>query len=269
MVAQTSDLWALVKYRPQIDPDDLAEAIKEQVRDDSLDYRTRLLIRDGVEALRKYWGEDHFEKWLARCPTHDRIVSICQQQFERPGFPSLMRRLMKKTEPEQIRQYLRDLGTRVRRPLRIDVGGSVALIMPGYLSRATDDIDVVDEVPGELRAEHALLHELEGRYGLGLAHFQRHFLPMGWEQRLHYLDTFGQLQVYLVDAADVFLSKLFSIRSKDLDDLRMTAPQLEKESLAQRLKQSCLSLLAAPDLRQQAEQNWYVVYGEPLPRAED
>jgi hypothetical protein len=269
MVAQAKDLWALVKYRPQIDPDDFAAAIQYQFRDESLDYRTRLLIRDGVEALRQYWGDDRFRIWLSRSPERHRIELICQEQFERPGFPSLARRLMKKTDPEEIRRYLRDLGVRIQRPLRIDVGGSVALIMPGYLSRGTDDIDVVDEVPAEIRAEHALLHELEGRYGLSLAHFQRHYLPMGWEQRLHFLDSFGQIQVYLVDAVDVFLSKLFSIRSKDLDDLRATAPQLGKDALTLHLKQSCSSMLAAPDLRARAERNWYILYGEPLPTGEE
>jgi hypothetical protein len=268
MVVQAKDLWGLVKYRPEIDPDDLAVAIQEQVRDESLDYRTRLLIRDGVEALRRYWGENRFQAWLARCPGSERIQSICQEEFERAGFPSLGRRLMEKTDPEQIRQYLRDLGARVKRPLRMEVGGSVALIMPGYLSRATDDIDAVDEVPAELRGEHALLHELENRYGLVLTHFQRHYLPMGWEQRLHFLDSFGKLQVYLVDAADVVLSKLFSARSKDLDDLRVVAPQLDKDALARRLKQNCSSMIAAPDLRESAERNWYILYGEALPTGE-
>jgi hypothetical protein len=267
MVVQTKGLWDLVKYRPHIDPDDLADAIEEQIRDESLDYRTRLLIRDSVEALQNYWGSDRFQIWLDRCSARDRIGSICQEQFERPGFPSIERRLMEKTDPEQIRQFLRELGVKVRQPLRMEVGGSVALIMPGYISRPTDDIDVVDEVPAELRAEHALLHDLESRYGLSLTHFQRHYLPMGWEQRLHFLDSFGQLQVYLVDAADVFLSKLFSIRTKDLDDLRATASQLDKDILARRLQQDCSSMLAAPDLRQRAEQNWYVIYGEPLPSA--
>jgi len=209
MVIQTNDLWALVKYRPQIDPDDLADAIEEQVRDESLDYRTRLLIRDGVEAQQRYWGEDRFQMWLARSPARDRIGSICQEQFERSGFPSLGRRLMEKTDPREIRQYLRDLGVKAKRPLRMEVGGAVALIMLGYLSRTTDDIHVVDEVPAELRAEHALWHELEDRYGLSLAHFQRHYL-----------------------------------------------------------KQSCSSMLAAPHLRQRAERNWYILYGEALPTGE-
>ena len=40
------------------------------------------------------------------------------------------------------------------------VGGSIALILPGYRERATTDIDVVDELPAEIRSQHALLDDL-------------------------------------------------------------------------------------------------------------
>src|SRR5262249_28212190 len=146
-------------------------------------------------------------------------------------------------------QFLRELGSRLRHRVRLAVGGSIALILPGYLERATEDIDVVDEVPAEIRSQHALLDELQKRYGLLLAHFQSHYLPSGWQNRLHYQDTYGDLQVYLVDVYDVFLSKLFSIRSKDLDDMRLLLPQLDKGTLAQRLKETTASMLAAEELR--------------------
>jgi hypothetical protein len=268
MVAQTRDLWGLVKYRPQIDPDDLAEALQDKMREEPLDYRTRLLIRDSVEALRNYWPQERFQNWLSQSPVRSRIESICREEFDRPGFPSIVRRLMKKIDAEEIRSYLRDLGIRVTKRLRVEVGGSAALILPGYLCRNTDDVDIVDEVPDELRSQHEVLHRLEDRYGLKLAHFQRHYLPMHWEQRLHYLGSFGQLQIYLVDPYDVLLSKLFSIREKDLDDLRVVSPQLSKDTLTHRLREECASMLAAPDLRKRAEQNWYIIYGEALPVGE-
>ena len=88
---------------------------------------------------------------------------------------------------------------------------------------------------------------------------------MRWQDRLHYFDTFGELTVYLVDACDVFLSKLFSIRTKDLDDLRALTRHLDKETLARRLRDTCGSMLVAESLRQRAEQNWYILYGEALP----
>ena len=98
-----------------------------------------------------------------------------------------------------------------------------------------------------------------------LAHFQIALPADGLGQRLHSLESFGQLQVYLVDVYDVFLSKLFSIRTKDLDDLRMLKPQLDKESLARRLTDTTRSMLAAPGSVSGREQNWYILYGEPLP----
>ena len=175
---------------------------------------------------------------------------------------------MDKTDPEKVQQLLRELGSRIhlRHRLRLAIGGSIALILPGYLERSTTDIDVVNELPAEIRSQHALLEDLRKRYGLELAHFQSHYLPSGWDNRLHYLDAYGDLQVYLVDVYDVFLSKLFSVRTKDLDDLRMLLPQLDKEILTRRLKETTASMLAAEGLRKRAEQNWYILYGESLPQ---
>ena len=164
-----------------------------------------------------------------------------------------------------FRQYFRELGQHVRRPTPFRVGGVVALILPGYVSRRTEDIDVVDEVPAEIRSQHALLDSLVQRYGLHLGHFQSHFLPTGWEDRLHSEGAFGQLQVYLVDPCDVFLSKLFSARDKDRDDLRQLVPQLDKETLARRLHETTASLQADAALKQRAVDNWYILYGDPLP----
>jgi hypothetical protein len=103
------------------------------------------------------------------------------------------------------------------------------------------------------------------RYRLRLAHFQSHYLPSGWDQRVHSLGTFGRLQVFLVDVYDVFLSKLFSRREKDRDDLRVLAPQLDKEILTRRLRETAAPLSSDPNLRPSAEQNWYILFGEPLP----
>jgi hypothetical protein len=259
------DLWGLVWGKPEIDPRALAEAIEHAAQQDGLDYRTRLLIRDGTDALAGYWGRQRFERWLDASPARGRIEAIRGEELGEVGFPSIKERLMEPTDPETIRRLLRDLGTHLHRPVQLQIGGSVALILPGYLSRATEDIDVVDEVPAELRAERALLDALPGRYGLHLTHFQSHFLPAGWETRLHSLEPFGRLQVFLVDVHDVFLSKLFSNRSKDLDDLRLLYPQLERDTLVRRLRDTTAALLAEPPLRQAAERNWYVLTGAALP----
>src|SRR5437868_6231696 len=105
MALHTLDLWNLVRKRPQIDPRDLAEAVRGEVHQAPLDYRTRLLIRDSVEALRLYWGNSRLEEWLAQSPERDTIRTICGEEYDKIGSPSLRNRLMEKTEPEGILQF--------------------------------------------------------------------------------------------------------------------------------------------------------------------
>ncbi len=269
MATQTLDLWTLVRKRPQIDPGDLADAVREQAKEADLDYRTRLLIRDSVEALTMYWGEAKVETWLAGCAEAVRIRAICRETFDKVGFPSLQRRLMDKTEPEEIRQFLRELGVRLRGSHRIYVAGSVALILPGYLVRHTDDIDVVGEVPKEIRDDHALVQSLQDIYGLHLGHVQPHYYPKGWQDRAHSLASFGRLQVFLLDVYDVFLSKLFSRRDKDRADLRVLLPQLDKDVLVRKFKETAGDFLAAQRLKEIATDNWHILFGENLPHEQD
>ena len=266
MMAPARDLWSLAVGPTHVDPADLAAAVEDQVRRGDLDYRSRVLVRDSVAALRRSWGEVRVETWLNASPVGPKVKAVCGGPWDDDrGFPSLVRRVRDVTRPETIEQFLRELAHEVRRPVRLLVGGSAALILPGLLVRATEDIDVVDEVPAEVRDKHQVLDGLAKRYGLRLTHFQRHFLPVGWENRVHSLPPFGTIQVSLVDAHDVFVSKLFSARSKDLDDLRVLAPRLDKATLSRRLKKSASSLLAVPDLRENADKNWYILYGESLP----
>jgi hypothetical protein len=266
MVVPAKDLWGLVLNHQWVDPQALRAAVEDQVVRRDLDYRSRVLIRDSVKALRHYWGDERVEGWLKGSPVGAEIEAICCGPWDDDrGFSSLMKRVMDVTKPETIQEYFRQLSQHVHRPLKLAVGGSVALIVPGYLSRPTEDIDVVDDVPAELRSQHALLDDLKTRYGLELAHFQQHYLPSGWQNRLHYHDTFGELTVYLVDVYDIFLSKLFSSRTKDLDDLRALKPQLDKDTLIRRLHDTTASMLADEPLRKRAGQNWYILYGEASP----
>jgi hypothetical protein len=141
------------------------------------------------------------------------------------------------------------------------------LVLSGNLSRHTDDIDIVNEVPEEIRNEHDLLDQLAKRYALALTHFQSHFLPSNWERRVKSLGRFGMLDVFLVDVVDVFVGKLFSQRTKDLDDLRVLAPQLGRTAIEQRLRDSAGALMSNASLAQHASRNWYILYGGELPAA--
>jgi hypothetical protein len=259
------DLWDLVWCKPEIDPRRLAEAVEQAATRPDLDYRTRLLIHDSADALEGHWGKGRWTEWVSRSPARERIEAIRGEVFDKVGFPTLGRALVDRTEPESIRQFLREIGVRLRTRVEVSIGGSVALILPERLSRSTQDIDLVDEVPAAIRSEHRLLDELLGRYHLQLTHFQSHFLPSGWQERRHGLEPFGTLQAYLVDELDVVLRKLFSARPKDQDDVRLLLPGIDRAQLLERLTATCGGLLADPTLRANAERNWYVLTGEKLP----
>ena len=124
MALKSRDLWSLVRGSgPQIDPHDLAEAVVQQAAEEPLDYRTRLLIRDSVDALKGHWGDQRVQRWLTECPSHDKIETICHEGFDEVGFPSIRKRLMDKTDPESIRQYFQKLGMMLRQTVQIAVGG--------------------------------------------------------------------------------------------------------------------------------------------------
>jgi len=146
---------------------------------------------------------------------------------------------METTKKETVEQFLRELGSRISQPVEIAIGGSIALILRTPLSRRTEDIDVVDEVPAPIRNEHELLDNLARRYGLHINQFHSRYLTKGWEGRLKPLGRFGTLNASVVDEYDVLLSKLFSAREKDRDDLRLLLPRLDKATLVQRLTTQC------------------------------
>lgn len=248
-----------------IDPAELVEAIEDQVRQPPLDFRTRLLIRDSLNALERRWGGNRVASWLAESPSRQRLESIRDEDLGRPGFSFLEDQLVDPTRPEAIKQLLRELGQSVHHPVKMFVGDSVALIVPGYLSRRSQYLDVIDEVPAEIRNQHQLIQNLTQRHRLQIAHFQSHHLPSGWQNRVHSIEPFGALQVYLVDAYDVLVSKLFSGREKDRDDLRIVLPRLDKDVFVRRVRDNTASLRSDSRLLKQAEQNWYILFGDSLP----
>lgn len=251
-------LWSVATNRPYVDADELWSCLRAVSEEASLDARTQLLIRDGLSAL--------LQRGTPLPPTDDatlrQLEQISRSAGSDFGFPTLGDRLMNATTPEHILTMFRELGRRLRQPASIAVGGSTGLILRDLLRRNTDDIDVVNEVPKTLRDNHELLHDLSRRYGLNLTHFQSHYLPDGWERRLEYLDSFDELDVRLVAALDIATGKLFSRRSKDLDDLRVLLPALGTDALRTHLARSTRSFRSDEALRTVAQDNWYILTGE-------
>src|SRR5882762_9732012 len=93
-VAGKMDLWSLVLDQSEIDPDDLAAAIEREVQKAALDFRTRLLIRDSLDLLRRFWGVERTSEWLRKAESGDTIRAISNADLGPPGFSLLSRRIM-------------------------------------------------------------------------------------------------------------------------------------------------------------------------------
>lgn len=232
------ELWALTSSQVGVDRSRLREIVTG-LELNGLDSRSRDLLLASRMALA---GED-----TSHTP-----------------FPSLSSRLGDTMKKNTIEQYLRELGTRIQAPATLVIGGSSALILNGLLSRATEDIDIVDEVPQALRDLHEWRDKAKVRYGLYLAHFQSHYLPTGWSSRLHSLGDYGKLSIFLVDPVDIFVGKLFSKREKDLDDLRALSLTLSEDSVKTRLEDA-QGLASDEERASQAKDNYYIVFGRQAP----
>lgn len=259
------DPWRLVWGQPYIDSDTLAAAIENEIQSQPCpDYRTRLLVRDAAEALRSYWGDTKFRLWMAASPARKRLRTILNESFPETGFPSIRRRLVDSIGENQIKQIFSLLGENVHDRIEVYLAGSIPTLIDGLTARPTEDIDIVDEVPAAIREQRDLLRKIEEEYGLRLAHVQSHYLPSEWQKRRRFLGDFGGLRVYLVDAYDIFVSKLSSKQEKHKDDLRVLAPKLDKETARRRLFEAGKAFLDDPQQRLQIEANWQFIFQEPL-----
>ena len=265
--AVDSPLWSLALGGLPIDAGFLAAAIENEVSQprDNLDFRTRLLIRDSLAALEIHWGRNEASLWLNGSPNSAMLREIRDADLGETGFPSLTRRIMDATKSETVLQFLRELALHCPQPARLEIGGAIAGILAGILSRHTEDIVIIDEMPIVPLSQHEMLRQLADRFGLRLTHFQSHYLPTGWQDRLRGFDRFGNLEVVLLDPADLFIGKLFSQRIKDRDDLRAMSSQLDKSSLESRFRESTAALSSDSRLVKFAAENWYILYGQSLP----
>jgi hypothetical protein len=268
MPTGVDELWSVAQRPFDVDASALSRAVETAAGQASLDYRTRLLVRDSIAALEAHWGCERFANWFGHSHRRHELTRIraSVQAADDVAFPYLARSIVDAIKPETVMQLLRELSQGVTRPTRLIIGGSIALLLEGYLARHTQDIDVVDELPAELRTQHELLDRLADRFKLRLTHFQSHYLPSGWEQRIRSVAVFDKLQVFTVDAYDVVVGKLFSNREKDRDDLRAVMPQFDRVALVRRLGDTTTAFRADPKLLAAAEKNWFIVFGEPLPQ---
>ena len=113
----------MVCGKPEVDPGALSQAIEQELSAETPDFRTRVLIRDSTEALEHYWGAKRLQKWLKNSPVRAKIETIQHEDLGEPGFPLLKKQLMDSTKPETVKRFLRDLGSRINKPVTLEIGG--------------------------------------------------------------------------------------------------------------------------------------------------
>jgi hypothetical protein len=256
------EAWQIVRSGGPIDAERLFRVVMAEPMLTTQDRRTRRLVYDGIVALRDYWGAAAFDARVRRNEKSDHVAALATGQRVGDGFVTLRERLVSATESSVILQMFRELGGRMPADASLVVGGSIALMLDAILIRHTDDVDVVDELPESLRREHGLLADLATRYGLKLTHFQSHYLPDGWAGRTGALGRFGRLDVHVVDPIDVLTGKLFSRRTKDLDDVRLALPKIDGNEFRHRIATSTAAFRRDATLLEAATRNWYIVTGE-------
>lgn len=262
------ELWSLLDT-PTIDPGRLIEAVEAAAGAADLDWRTRQLVGEAWRALEARFGPEVLSRHLrGHDPEAMRSLVgriIAGHDPSEIKFPSLPGRLEFSIKPTTIQQYLMALGKAIGRPLTVTLGGSSALILLGHLSRHTDDLDLADEIPAEIRQERATLAGLSSRFGLRLAHFQTHHLPPGWSSRTTDGGSYGSIHLKLVDPYDIIAGKVFSARARDQDDVRVVSRRLAKARLLERVHEHFSTLRDDQRLRDQAGDTWQIVFLEDLP----
>ena len=82
MPVEAKELWSLALEHLQVDPDDLVGAIEDLVRRGEPDYRSRLLIRDSLDALQQHRGPERLRRGLLQCPHREPIEAIWTAQYD-------------------------------------------------------------------------------------------------------------------------------------------------------------------------------------------
>src|SRR5437764_14594764 len=120
MTVVPENLWRLARSGQPIDATELAAALDDQAADPQPDFRTRLLVRDSLDALARHWGRERLEAWLAASPVRGSLQATWREDLGPAGFPTLERRIMDAVKPETVLQFFRELGRRIRSPARME-----------------------------------------------------------------------------------------------------------------------------------------------------
>src|SRR5262249_4938263 len=140
--AEYLDPWSLVWGQPYIDAERLVLAIEQDLlRTPEPDFRTRLLVRDSLQALESFWGKRRLDQWVADSPVGERIATIMREKLGKPGFSTIRRRLVANNISADLEQILDLIGRAIHEKTEINIAGSVPTLVRKLSARPTEDID--------------------------------------------------------------------------------------------------------------------------------
>ena len=256
------DGWSLVASRAPIPEDALIPALRRTaVLEPDRCYRTRMMVHDALDAMAARLGEAEVRRRVGDDEAGRSLAADWADEYDKEGFWSIKFRIVEPVTPDLILTMLRELGNKLRRPASINVGGSCSLILAEVLSRPTNDVDVVNELPDVIRNDHELVNFIADKYNLRPTHFASHYLPDNWEFRTRSLGRLGRLDVKVVDPIDVIAGKFFSKRQKDGKDLLAVWPRVDHDVLRDRLEFNTADLRKEQRLLDAARHNWYIFTG--------
>ena len=128
-----------------------------------------------------------------------------------------MRRL---ADAERIEGFLRELGRRSRKPVRLYLTGGATAVLLGWRASTIDvDLKLVPDSDELLRELPRLKEELEINVELASPD---QFIPElpGWEDRSLFVARHGSLSVYHLDPYSQALAKIERGHAQDLADVR-------------------------------------------------
>lgn len=117
--------------------------------------------------------------------------------------------------------------------LKFYFAGGSACVMAGYIDRATRDFDFIDiGYPANLSKVFKLLEP----YDLLTNYFAA--IPKNYMDRATKLEGFGNISVYIFSKVDIIASKIDRLSEKDIEDIRILIPDINKEQLMKSINET-------------------------------
>ena len=117
-------------------------------------------------------------------------------------------------------------------PFDIYLLGGSACILGGYTDRATRDFDFIDlNYPSKLGKVFVQLRDFD------MLEYESTIISPKYKERAIKLNKFKYLNIYLISAEDIIVSKIIRLEQKDLEDINELIKVSDKKLINQIIKE--------------------------------